>query len=80
MSDLSTLKPFHESIVGAINAAASAAELSTLGHLITTTKIPKGHDDIVETWNLRAGNLGLNDADGVADSVMAQKQPEPAIA
>jgi hypothetical protein len=75
----STFKPFHESIVDAINIANGGA-MSTLAALIKSTKIPKGHDEIVDAWNARVFVLGLNDDLGVADSVMAQKQPETAAA
>lgn len=76
----STLKPFHESIVDAINRAEGegVAVAYALAELIKGTKIPKGHDAIIEAWSTRVarerrdkgwayGNLGI------PESVKAQK-------
>lgn len=78
MSD-STLKPFHDSIVDAIQRTQSGLELSRFGLLIKETKIPKGHDDIIDAWNEKAAHFGINDMD-VAESVRAQKLKETAEA
>lgn len=51
-------RPFHETIVDAINRAASSAELAVLAPLIKGTKIPKGHDEIIAAWNDRLNLLG----------------------
>lgn len=75
MDNGSTLKPFHDSIVDAINRADAAA-MSVLAQHIKETKVPKGHDAIVEAWTAKVAELGLNDDLGVADSVMAQKPKE----
>lgn len=69
----STLSPSHESIVATINAAGSPAFLAEFGEHIKRTKIPKGHDEIVEAWKAKAAEVGLNDDLGVIESVMAQK-------
>ena len=79
MSD-STLKPSHGSIVDTINSAPDASTLAWFGDHIKRTKIPKDHDLIVEAWNAKVNELGLNDDLGVVDSVNAQKQPEAAAA
>lgn len=51
-------KPFHESVVDAINRA-DAAQLSFLGDLIKGTKIPKNHDEIVAAWEKRIQEVGI---------------------
>ena len=71
----STFKPFHESVVDAINRAESPAEMNTLAALIKETKIPKGHSEIVGVWRIKVIELGLNDDLGVTDSVMVQHPP-----
>lgn len=57
---MSNFKPFHESIVEAINDAPDVAALNTLGALILGTKIPKNHDAIIEAWEQRAEALRYN--------------------
>jgi hypothetical protein len=48
------LLPFHESIVKAIRTKGSEEDFLTLAMLIESTKIPKGHDEIIaaidECW------------------------------
>lgn len=81
MDDNSTLKPFHESIVDSIQQVSSHDDMTTLGSLIKGTKIPKGHDAIVEAWNKMIGATGVNDdCDGVVESILAQKPTETADA
>jgi hypothetical protein len=76
----STLKPFHESVVDAINRATIRNELGVLAMLISETKIPKGHDAIVEAWTAKCQELGYNDPLDVSDGVLAQKHVEEAKA
>jgi hypothetical protein len=57
-----TLKPFHESIVEAIEACENLAALDTLGQLILITKIPENHDAIMAAWAHVSTELGfIND-------------------
>jgi len=49
-------RPFHESIVDAIRRA-SYNDMRCLGRLISETKIPKGHDEILAAWNQRLHTL-----------------------
>lgn len=78
----STLKPFHESIVDALNDADSAADVSILGQkMIMKTKIPKNHDAIVEAWEKACMRVGINDDHSlVANSVREQQRDEEAKA
>jgi len=66
-------RPFHESIVDAISTASSA-ELESLATLIKATKIPKGHDEIVEVWKKRTGEMCMGDDLGVPADILGQKQ------
>ena len=45
--DETILKPFHESIVDALNACGHIKEHNVLLSLLETTKIPKGHGTII---------------------------------
>ncbi len=70
----SPLRPFHESIVDAINRASSA-ELECLATLIKATKIPKNHDKIIETWEKRCAEMLLGDEKfGVPENIRKQKE------
>ncbi len=64
-------RPFHESIVDAIRHA-SGSELKCLATLIKSTKVPKGHDEIIEAWNERK----LDDDMCVPADLLAQQQHE----
>ncbi len=66
-------RPFHESVVDAISVASSA-ELESLATLIKATKIPKGHDEIVDAWKKRAEEMCMGDDLGVPADVLSQKQ------
>lgn len=68
------LKPFHETIVVAIKDASTTG-LACLASLIKTTKIPKGHDEIIVAWNERRKKLFCEDEDlGVPANLLEQKQ------
>lgn len=78
---MSERKPFHESIVDALDASiergmAPGYEIQTLARLITSTKIPKNHDAIIVAWQ----NLTKNIIDNygfyalVVADLMEQKQ------
>ena len=65
--------PFHESVLEAI-ATASSDQLEFLATLIKKTKIPKGHDAIIEAWNKRREGMAWGDEDlGVPADILKQK-------
>ena len=67
-------RPFHESIVDAINRA-SYGDMRCLGMLISETKIPKGHDEILAAWNFRQKELNVFvPIEGVEAGLLEQKQ------
>ncbi|OHB14669.1 MAG: hypothetical protein A2431_00470 [Candidatus Zambryskibacteria bacterium RIFOXYC1_FULL_39_10] len=53
-------KPFHEAVISMIQQA-SRDELETIGTLLIKTRIPKGHDEIVEAWRARCLEMGWAD-------------------
>lgn len=63
-------KPFHESILGLLQGA-DALDLRVLGDVIVATKVPKGHDEIIDAWTSRVGHT--SDSDRVVASLRAQK-------
>jgi hypothetical protein len=63
-------KPFHEAIVGVIQGA-DALDLRVIGDVIVATKVPKGHDEIIDAWTSRVGHA--SDSDRVVVSLRAQK-------
>jgi len=73
------LRPFHETIVDAINQTSSLQELKCLGKLIEATKIPKGYEEILMAFMGRAFDLrddflkeNVNVVAGVQSSISAQ--------
>ena len=67
-------RPSHETIVEAIRRASSR-ELECLATLIKATKIPKGHDEIIATWNQRRQEMAWGSVDlGVPVDLLKQKQ------
>jgi len=58
MTSIQQLKPFHESVVDAINGA-DPDELETIGNLLKRTKIPEGHAIIAAAWANRCEVLKL---------------------
>jgi|SRR3989338_4594126 len=82
------LKPFHESVVDLINDVGKEKlettilssfidplhKLRMLGTMLVVTKIPKGHDDIIASWQAQCQRFGLNNDLGVVESVQAQKR------
>jgi hypothetical protein len=78
--DDSSEKPSHESIVDTIKSAHDSKTLAFFGDHIKRTRIPKGHDAIIEAWELQCAEVGLNDDQGVVDSVRAKQQAEEAMA
>jgi hypothetical protein len=67
------LKPFHESVVDAIERASDSSQMNVIGQLLIETKIPKGWDDIVKAWNTKIHELDYYDELEVAQHVLAQK-------
>lgn len=67
-------RPFHESIVETIveagNNGSGCEVWLCLARLIRTTKIPKGHDEIIAAWR----NKNLDDDLGVTASLLEQKK------
>jgi hypothetical protein len=49
-------KPFHEAIVDAIREM-TPANMPLLARLIKNTKIPHGHDQIIEAWEEQEAHL-----------------------
>jgi hypothetical protein len=54
-------KPFHESIIDAVNDAAGPAELTVLAELVKRTSIPKGHKKIIEAFREQSEKLDWSD-------------------
>ena len=71
------LRPFHESIIEAIDRAQTPKEFQILAYLLKKTDIRKNHNSIASTW--RGCSLEVLDEDDfsdVAKSVLAQKPDE----
>ncbi|MEK7596782.1 MAG: hypothetical protein AAB450_01570 [Patescibacteria group bacterium] len=66
-------RPFHETLIDAINQASSA-EMDCLAFLIKITKIPRGYDEIIAAWKKRRRAIlwGTEDL-GVPAYLRAQK-------
>ncbi|MFH0928362.1 MAG: hypothetical protein V1821_02705 [bacterium] len=47
-------RPFHETIIGAINVASTAEQVTQIHYLLRMTKIPKGHEQIIQALMARA--------------------------
>ena len=67
------LKPFHESVVDAINRA-HMSDLDALACLLKETAIPKNHDAIAVAWTQRCAEFGTSSDFAVPDSIMEQKK------
>ncbi len=65
-------RPFHETIIDSIGES-SYHEISLLAKLIKTTKIPKGHDEIIEAWRARSTDPSDDDPFGVIADLLEQK-------
>jgi len=67
-------RPFHETIVEAIQNA-SDAELHILAKLIKRTNIPKNHDQIIAAWTWRVHEASREEKTlGVLTVLLEQKQ------
>ncbi len=79
MSETATKNlPFHESIVPMIQRA-SIYDLQCLGQLIKSTAIPKDHDKIIDTWQIRTASIRFRDweedrANDVVEYLRADKK------
>lgn len=69
--EITKTKPFHESIVDAINNCSFPGHFY-LARLIKITTIPKNHDAIVSAWQKRMKLIGSDDC-GITESVLKQK-------
>lgn len=73
-------KPFHESIIDAIQYAGSydgvrrQTEYLCLSRLIKGTRIPKGHDAIIEAWRSRSDRPYVEGDDVVILDLLEQKR------
>ena len=69
------LKPLHLSIADLIKTA-STRELECLGKLILGIITPKGHDEIINAWNIRKKELNWLDYEmkNVITHLLEQKQ------
>jgi hypothetical protein len=87
---MSERKPFHETIVEAINNVTdspesngiqSRSQMLLLAGLIKSTKIPKNHDAISLAWAQNCGMMGFNeDPWGVREYLLEQKREAEAEA
>ena len=66
-------RPFHETIIDSIGES-TYHELSLLAKLIKTTKIPKGHDEIIEAWRARSTDPSDDDPFDVIADLLEQKR------
>ena len=64
-------KPFHESVVDAINGA-DPLDLRIIGSIIVATKVPEGHDEIIAAWRAKLSGH-VHDSERVVASLLAQK-------
>lgn len=62
---MTTLKPFHESIVDVLDSFSFYKSIRALGHLIVATKIPANHDAIIAAWQAKVRN-GYNEPETTA--------------
>jgi hypothetical protein len=73
-------RPFHESVIEAINRPSSGKtralhRMDCLADLIKTTKIPAGHDEIIEAWKKRCQELSWSEESfGVIADLLEQKR------
>lgn len=73
-TETKALRPFHETIVDAINSASSD-NLEALMSLVSKTKIPANHDAIIEAFNNRKKGMGWREESGqdIIESLLQQK-------
>lgn len=67
-------RPFHVTIVKALDRSSSATGLTVLVRLIKETMIRKDHDAIIAAWERNAKRIGLNGDYGVVENLLLQKQ------
>lgn len=73
MEKKSESRPFHETIVDAINAIFEQ-DMAAILALIKVTVIPENHDAIIEAINNRRKELNLQPAEGVINHLIKQKE------
>ncbi len=76
-----TDRPFHETIIGAIKrcpSSPSTGEIFRLFKHIETTKIPKGHEEIIaaidQYFDFPGGKKWARDVKQVKESILRKKQ------
>ncbi|PKM91289.1 hypothetical protein CVU82_01675 [Candidatus Falkowbacteria bacterium HGW-Falkowbacteria-1] len=69
---MSKLKPFHESIVDAIDLCQEK-DIFILSSILVNTKIPKNHNVIIAAWEKKIEELSCPDYD-VVDAILEQKK------
>lgn len=68
-------RPFHETIVDAIDNANSSNEMFCLANLIKATEIPEGHGKIIAAWKKQMQEIYIGDDDlGVPADLLEQKK------
>ena len=71
-------RPFHETIVEAIQRCASGSEIMSLAQLIEATTIPKGHDEIIAAidkfFDFSGANRWTRQILEVKKSILKQKK------
>ncbi|MDP3836845.1 MAG: hypothetical protein Q8Q67_01975 [bacterium] len=71
--NVTEIRPFHETIVEAINGS-SECDFPTLFALVGITIIPKNHDAIIRAINKKRKELGLSRAVSVINHLRTQKE------
>ncbi len=73
-TETKALRPFHETIIDAINSASSD-NLEALMSLVSKTKIPANHDAIIEAFNDKKKGMGWLEEAGqdIIESLLRQK-------
>lgn len=80
MAEKVTTRPFHETIVEAIQRCSgpSSGEILRLFQLIKDTKIPKGHDEVIvaidEFFDFPGAGKWAREIREVKESILGQKQ------
>jgi hypothetical protein len=70
---MKTLKPFHESIIDAINRCGYGT-IRFLAEVITKTAVPENHDAIIDAWVAKAAIMRFAPHYQVTESLLAQKK------
>jgi len=77
MAEQQKKRPFHKTIVDAIERVENVEQLAFLAPLVAETNIPENHDTIIAVWTNKRAELGLTDDKlvfGVLTAVLRQKE------